>query len=86
MLSPPRGHVVRPSISTSAASQPRLPGGEFVGRNRERDMHRAVTVMRRNGAAGHMHGLERMAAQKQQQHAAAVNVVRAQPLIAVDAN
>ena len=48
-------------------------------------MHRAVTVMRRDGAAGQMHGLERAAAQKQEQHAASADVIGAQPLIAVDA-
>src|SRR5271165_1811864 len=48
-------------------------------------MHRPVTVMWRNGAAWHVNRFQGMAAQEQQQHAAAVNVVRAQPLIAVDA-
>ncbi len=65
--------------------QPLFPSRQLIGGDREGDVHRPMTVMRRNGAAGQMHGFERAAAQKQQQHAAAADVVGAQPLIAVNA-
>ncbi len=85
MLSPPRGHLVRPSIATVGVGKLRFPSRKLVGGDRERDVHRAAAVMRRDRAAGHVHGLERMAAQEQQQHAAAADVVGAKPLIAIDA-
>src|SRR5580698_6313430 len=86
-------------INTDAAARPlgaafycnvrfrelRLPRGERVGRNRERDVHRPVAVVRRYSAAGHMHGLQRLAAQEQQQQTAAADVVSAQPLVAINA-
>src|SRR6202041_3311984 len=82
MLSPPRGHLVRPSISTPGSlSRPSQTARSAAAI----DVPRAVSVMRRDGAAGQMHGFERMAAQEQQQHAMAVDVVSAQPLVAIDA-
>src|SRR4249919_1990865 len=65
--------------------EPLLPGRELVGRNRKGDVHRAVPVMRRDGAAGKAHGFERAPAQEEKQHAARADVVGAKPLIAVDA-
>src|SRR5580700_7146203 len=47
-------------------------------------MHRPTAVVRREHAAGQLHGLQRTAAQKQQQHAAPTDVVGAQPRIAED--
>ena len=85
MLCPPRGHVVRPSMAMSAPFSFASQAGAVLGRDRECDMHRAMTVMRRDGAAGQMHRFQRMAAQEQQQHAAMPDVVGAQPLVAIDA-
>src|SRR5690349_10187361 len=62
-----------------------LPSRELVGSDRKGDMDRTVPVMRRDGAAGKLHGFERMAAQEEKQDAAPTDVVGAQPLVAVDA-
>ena len=72
-------------MATSAFDKLRFPCGKLVGANRERDVHRSAAIMRRDRAAGHVHGLERLAAQEQQQQAAAADVVGAEPLIAIDA-
>ena len=48
-------------------------------------MHRAAAIVRRDCAAGHVHGFERLAAQEQQQQAAAADVVSAEPLVTVHA-
>ena len=77
--------MVRPSIATLASASCFFPGRKLVGANRERDVHWAAAIMGRDRAAGHVYGFERMAAQKQQQQAAAADVVGAQPLIAIDA-
>ena len=64
------------------ATFPILP---FVRGNGKSHMDRAVPVMRRNSAGGKMHGLQRVTAQKQQQHAAMTDVVSAKPRIAINA-
>src|SRR5689334_22023011 len=61
---------------------PNLP---FFRSDGKSHVDRTVTVMRRNRAAGQVHGLQRMAAKKQQQHAAMADVVSAQPWVAIDA-
>ena len=85
MLIPPRGHLVRPSMATPAsancASQPKARRPQ----SRRRDVHRSASIMRRDGAAGQLHGLQRVTAQKQEQHAARADVVSAEPLIAINA-
>src|SRR6516225_11440190 len=48
-------------------------------------MHRPTPVMWRNSAARKTHGLQRVAAQKQQQHAAMTDIVSAKPRIAINA-
>src|SRR5688572_10430640 len=52
------------------AGEARLPASELVLRDREGDVKRTRAVMRRNGAARHVHGLERAAAREQEQHVA----------------
>src|SRR6185437_17162535 len=66
-------------------SQLRFPFGKRVRGDRERDVHRAAAVVWWNGAAGQLHGLQRMAAEEQQQHAARADVIGAQPGVAIDA-
>src|SRR5215472_12281499 len=62
-----------------------FPNVPLVVGNRKGHVNRPVPVMRRNGAAGKMHGLQRMATQEQQQHAAMTDIVSAQPRIAINA-
>ena len=64
------------------ATFPILP---FVRGNGKSHMDRAVPVMRRNSSARKTHGLQRVAAQKQQQYAAMTDVVSAKPWIAINA-
>ena len=45
--------------------EPLLPSRKLIGRDRKGDMHRPVAVMRRDGTAGKLHGLERAAAQEE---------------------
>ena len=82
MLWPPRDQSVRPSIAMPCSPQPLFPLRQLVGRDGKRDVQRSVAVVRRNGAAGHVHGFERGAAAKQQQHAFAADVVGAKARIA----
>src|SRR5262249_57550120 len=60
----------------------RLPGGKFVRRDRERHMQRSTPVMRRNGSARQVDGLQGLAAAKQQQHALAAHVIGAEAAVA----
>src|SRR6516164_1768079 len=48
-------------------------------------MHRPMPVMRRNSATRKMNGLQRVAAQEQQQHAAMTDIIGAKPRIAINA-
>ena len=64
------------------AAFPSLP---FLHGDGKSHVDRTLPVMRRNSAAGKMHGLQRVAAQKQQQHAAMTDVVSAKPRIAINA-
>src|SRR5262249_37403989 len=57
--------------------EPLLPGRELVGRYRKGDVDRAMPVMRRDGAAGELHGFERTAAQEKKKDAARADVVGA---------
>src|SRR5215472_1614578 len=62
-----------------------FPGFLFLRGDGKSHMHRTMSVMRRNGAAGKMHGLQRVAAQKQQQYPPVTDVVSAKPRIAINA-
>src|SRR5262245_56545119 len=62
--------------------EPRLPLRKLLAPDRKRDMQRAVTVMRRDGTARHVHGLKREAALEHKQHALAADVVGAEPCVA----
>src|SRR5262249_51175250 len=58
-------------------AQALLPLRQLVGGNRKRDVQRAAAVVRRNGAARHVHGLARRSAAEQQEHAAAADRIGA---------
>src|SRR5215831_3139623 len=62
-----------------------FPGLPFVGGDGKSHVDGTLPVVRRYSAAGELHGLQRMAAQKQQQHAAMTDVVSAKPGIAINA-
>src|SRR5262249_17848024 len=62
-----------------------FPGFPFVRGDGKSHVNRTMPVVRGNGAAGKMHGLQRVAAQKQQQYAAMTDVVSAKPRIAINA-
>src|SRR5215469_3521598 len=62
-----------------------FPGFPFVRGDGKSHVNRTMPVVRGNGAAGKMHGLQRVAAQKQLQYAAMTDVVSAKPRIAINA-
>jgi hypothetical protein len=82
MLVPPRGHVVRPSMATpkSARRVSHWASSSAAIENAKR----TVAVMGWDGAAGHRHGLERLAAAEHEQHAAPADVIGAHPLVGID--
>src|SRR5262244_3481773 len=62
--------------------EPLLPVGKLVGADRKRNVQGPVTIVRRNGSAGHAHGFEREAAPEDEQHALAADVVSAEARVA----
>src|SRR5712692_1838472 len=63
-------------------AEPAFPRRQLVGGDRKRQVQRSVAIVRRDRAAGQVHGLERGAAAKQQQHALAADIVGAKARIA----
>src|SRR5579859_5218620 len=78
----PMGAAFDRDTGLAEAIFPSLP---FFRSDGKSHMHRAVPVMRRNRAAGKLHGLQRTAAQKQEQHAAMADIVSAKSRIAINA-
>ncbi len=55
-------------------AEPPFPVRKLVGRNGKGHMNRAAAIVRRNGAAGQDHRLQRRAALKQKKHAATADI------------